>query len=480
MYKALSIQVDVEMLTIDCQYGGRYGPAFTAFFEEQNERISNGTLNTTGENYYIHLDTLGIINGCVDLLTQELSYPEMAYNNTYGIQTINETAYQASVDAFNKPGGCRDRIINCNDLAAVGDPNFIGNNVTVNVACQDADSYCSNNVEGPYITESGRNYYDIAAIDPDPFPPSYFLGFLSQHWVQAALGVPVNYTESVDSVYYAFSAVGDYPRRDIRGGYLADLAYLLDSGVKVALMYGDRDYACNWLGGETVSLAINYSSTAAFHAAGYADIQVNASYVGGQVRQHGNLSFSRVYEAGHEVPAYQPETAFRIFQRALFNMDIATGSVSTLQNADYSTQGSPTTFQIKNVVPQSPAPTCYVLAFQSTCTTDTQAAVLNGTALVHDYIVIDQNTTSLFPGVGANGSGAGYGNGGGNGSSSGGGGAYGNGTGYRGGNATTTMSGGPVMSTSMSLAVGTPYPSLLVWAVFTPMMALAMGTLGVL
>lgn len=403
----------------------------------------------------------------------------MAYNNTYGIQAINQTSYQGAVDAFNKPGGCRDRIIKCNDLATAGDPNFIGNNATVNLACQDADAYCSNNVEGPYITESGRNYYDITAIDPDPFPPPYFLGFLSQHWVQAALGVPVNYTESVNSVYYAFSAVGDYPRRDIRGGYLADLAYLLDAGVKVALMYGDRDYACNWLGGETVSLALNHSAAPAFRAAGYADIHVNASYVGGQVRQHGNLSFSRVFQAGHEVPSYQPETAFRIFQRALFNTDIATGAVDTVQNKDYSSRGSPTTFQVKNTVPDSPAPTCYVLSFQNTCTADTQAAVLNGTALVHDYIVIDENTTALFPGVGGNVTGGGHGNGSGS-SSGGGGGAYGNGTGFRGGNATST--GGPVMSTSMSVAVGVEgwCPGLAVWGVLALAMVVGTGSLGVL
>jgi len=383
------------------------------------------------------LDTLGIINGCVDLLTQELSYPEMAYNNTYGIQAINQTLYQQAVDSFNKPGGCKDLIIKCRDLAAVGDPNFIGNNDTVNAACMDADSYCSNNVEGPYVVDSGRNYYDVAAVNPDPFPFSYFLGFLSQHWVQAALGVPVNYTESVNSVYYAFTSVGDYPRADIRGGYLADLAYLLDSGIKVALVYGDRDYACNWFGGEEVSLAVDYSQTSAFHAAGYTGIHVNSSYVGGQVRQHGNFSFSRVYESGHEVPAYQGETAYRIFQRAIFNTDIATGKISTLNKANYSTEGPSTTFQIKNAVPESPAPTCYVLAFQSTCTNDQQAAVLNGTALVHDYIVIDENTTSLFPGVGNGSAGGGYGSG--------------NGTGTGKGNGTmTTM--GPVMSTNMNAA----------------------------
>jgi carboxypeptidase C (cathepsin A) len=52
---------------------------------------------------------------------------------------------------------------------------------------------------------------------------------------------------------------------------------------------------------------------------------VNGFYNGCLVRQYGNFSFSRVFEAGHEVPAYQPETAYEIFRRAMFNLDIASG-----------------------------------------------------------------------------------------------------------------------------------------------------------
>ena len=371
-------------------------------------RISNGSINATGATYIIRLDTLGIVNGCIDLLVQDLAYPTFAYNNTYGIKAINESRYQQAVDNFNRPDtGCRDLIINCRNMAAVGDPDAIGNNDTVNKACIAASVYCSNEVESQYINSSGRNYYDIAAINPDPFPPSYYIGFLSQHWVQAALGVPINYTQSTNGVYNGFQSTGDYARTDIRGGQLTDLAYLLDNGVKVAFMYGDRDYACNWLGGEEASLAVNYSQSSAFRAAGYAPIQVNSSYIGGQVRQHGNFSFSRVYESGHEVPAYQPETAYRIFQRAIFGADIATGNTSTLITSNYSTQGPSSSFQFKNDPPESPKAQCYVLNLLGTCTHEQQASVLNGSALVHDYIVIDANTTGLFPGLyGSNGTNA--------------------------------------------------------------------------
>jgi len=54
------------------------------------------------------------------------------------------------------------------------------------------------------------------------------------------------------------------------------------------------------LGGEAVSLAVKYKDSAAFKAAGYQDLKVNASYVGGLVRQVGRLSFTRVFDAGQE------------------------------------------------------------------------------------------------------------------------------------------------------------------------------------
>ena len=262
-----------------------------------------------------------------------------------------------------------------------------GQNATVNKVCRQAGSFCESKVEGPYTSSSGRGYYDISHVKQDPFPPQSFLGFLSQHWVQGALGVPINFTESVYSVGNAFDASGDYVRSDVHG-YLHDIAYLLDSGIKVALVYGDRDYACSWNGGEAVSLAVEYTRAEKFHAAGYAPLQTNSSYVGGRVRQHGNFSFSRVFESGHEVPAYQPQTAYEIFQRAMFNKDIATGQVSIVDDDTYSSEGPPSTWHIKNEVPESPKPVCYVLALSATCTEDQKKSVLDGSAVIKDYVVV--------------------------------------------------------------------------------------------
>ena len=255
----------------------------------------------------------------------------------------------------------------------------------------------SNDLQAEYVIDTNLSYYDFAAPATSSFPHEYFVGFLSQRWVQEALGVPLNFTEASGSVYDAFNAVGD----TVRGGLLEDIAYVLDSGVKVALVYGDRDFACNWIGGENVSLNIPWSQQKNFKSAGYTDLRTNNSYVGGQVRQYGNLSFSRIYESGHEVPAYQPETAYQIFYRALFNRDIATGTVDVAALGNYSTNTSAPkdTWSIENKDPPEPKWVCYTWAMEDTCTEEQIEASSNGSAVVKDWIYEDANSTALYPGI---------------------------------------------------------------------------------
>jgi hypothetical protein len=81
--------------------------------------------------------------------------------------------------------------------------------------------------------------------------------------------------------------------------------------------------------------------------------------------------------------------------RALSNRDIATGTISTTGDQTYSSTGTSSTWQYKNDIPDSPAPTCYVRALLASCTEDQIMAVVNGTALVRDWIVIDNNTATL-------------------------------------------------------------------------------------
>lgn len=61
-------------------YGGHYGPGIFRFFQQQNEKIANGSSTEEGAQY-IHLDTLGIVNGLLDMAIQGEAYIKFPYNN---------------------------------------------------------------------------------------------------------------------------------------------------------------------------------------------------------------------------------------------------------------------------------------------------------------------------------------------------------------------------------------------------------------
>jgi carboxypeptidase D len=82
---------------------------------------------------------VGIVNGCLDILTQMPSYPHMAYNNTYGVRAINETEYNTALGSFP---ACRESVESCRTLAANQDPTGLGNVEEVNKACNDAYNLC--------------------------------------------------------------------------------------------------------------------------------------------------------------------------------------------------------------------------------------------------------------------------------------------------------------------------------------------------
>ena len=272
-------------------YGGHYAPTYAAYFQEQNALIDSGDLDSES-TAKINLDTVGLINACVDMETQLPFYPQMAYNNTYGIEAISEEEYEASLEAWPQ---CRNLTRTCRSLAEELDPEGYGNVTDVNDACYYAFDWCFSRIQYPF-ERSGLYHFDILDTVPGSFPPKLAAGYLNQAEIQQALGVSLNFTGLSAAIAVGFNISGDF----VKGDNLAHLGELLDAGVKVALVYGDSDYQCNWYGGEALSLAIESDLLSAFSEAGYADIQTNESYVGGAVRQHGNLSFARVFDAGHE------------------------------------------------------------------------------------------------------------------------------------------------------------------------------------
>jgi carboxypeptidase C (cathepsin A) len=265
------------------------------------------------------------INGIIDEYIQAPYYPVMANNNTYGIKAVNDTVYNYMNFACYMYNGCLDQYSYCAATNRTSLSDY--------AICTEAADMCRDNVESPYYEYSGRGVYDIRHPFQDPTPPSYFEDYLNLAHVQDAIGVDTNYTDANDEIYYAFQNTGDF----VWPVFIEDLEMILNSSVRVSLIYGDADYICNWFGGQAVSLATQYTHTAEFAKAGYTPMLVDGVEYG-ETREYGNFSFTRVYESGHEVPYYQPIAALQLFNRTINMWDIATGT--TKISGTYETNGT--------------------------------------------------------------------------------------------------------------------------------------------
>ena len=96
------------------------------------------------------------------------------------------------------------------------------------------------------------------------------------------------------------------------------------------------------------------------------------------------LPLLTVFSAG----AYQPETVFRLFNRAIFSKDLATGEQSCGKSNSCTTSGPTSSFGIKNVLPEPPPFNCNLYNVLGTCTIEQYDALQNGTAKIVDYNVV--------------------------------------------------------------------------------------------
>lgn len=275
-------------------YGGHYGPEFAAYFESQNSAIDAGTID--GEK--INLVAVGINNGWIDPALQYQAYPIFAYNNTYK-QLINERQYEKYMTAYTEE--CVPAMEDCTGLT--------GNNA----ACLSGDSTCASAVESPIEEANNFNVYDVleprSAESTDP--PETYVDYLQSSSVMTAIGAQTTYGECPDGPYTKMVSSGDEAR-----SFLEPLSEVVQSGVNVLIWAGDLDWICNWYGSQLVVNSINYTDSAKFQSTELSEYTVDGESHG-QFKSVGNLNFLRVYEAGHEVPYYQPAAALQAFTQIM-------------------------------------------------------------------------------------------------------------------------------------------------------------------
>ncbi|TVY44203.1 Carboxypeptidase S1 [Lachnellula subtilissima] len=273
-------------------YGGHYGPEFASYFESQNAAIAAGTV--TGQN--VSLVALGINNGWYDSTIQQKAYVDFSYNNTYK-SMISASEHKSYLSTYNSD--CLPLLKECSSTTGSDS------------ACENADNTCYNDIEGPLSEIGDFDVYDIREPSNDPYPPSTYSTYLQSSSVVKAIGAKSTYSECPDAPYEKFSNTGDDAR-----SFISTLSKVVRSGITVTLWAGDADWICNWFGGLVVADSVTYSGSSAFASKAVTNYTVDGT-AGGTFKTEGNLSWLRVFGAGHEVPYYQPKLALQVFKQTM-------------------------------------------------------------------------------------------------------------------------------------------------------------------
>ncbi|KAK9772802.1 putative Alpha/Beta hydrolase protein [Seiridium cardinale] len=273
-------------------YGGHYGPEFAHYIETQNAAIDSGSVS--GEK--VNLVALGINNGLYDEKIQYKADIQFAYNNTY--RKLITAAQVTTLDnAYTSK--CLPLLEKCTGLTGA------------DTYCEEAFNTCDNDIDEVIYNSANFDPYDVRAGSNDPNPPETYATYLARADVKKAIGAATTYQECPNSVNSKFFTTGDYPR-----SLVSTLSEVVQSGIRVLTWAGDADFICNWFGNLAVANALTYSGSAEFKDKALASYTVDGTELG-QFKSVDNLSFIRVYGAGHEVPYYQPKLALQAFTQTM-------------------------------------------------------------------------------------------------------------------------------------------------------------------
>ncbi|PIA19775.1 alpha/beta-hydrolase [Coemansia reversa NRRL 1564] len=276
-------------------YSGHYIPAIGSAIIDYNK-------NTGSSKNVIPLNSIGIGNGLINPQNEFKYLSKMACNSTYAPVLSKQTCKQMDLDY----PACARKIDSCH---STNDMN----------KCRDASEYCSVAIQSQYTSEDEHNNpYDVRK-KCDTEPLCYNINtvagnFLNSTKVQHALNAKETGFQSCSTnVQQAFAM-----NYDIIRNYDDSLAKILDSGIRALIYNGDADWVCNWYGVKSTLLTMEWSGKSQFNDAIDKQWNVGSTYAG-EIRVSNNLTFVRIFGAGHMVPIDQPAHALEMLNLWLDN-----------------------------------------------------------------------------------------------------------------------------------------------------------------
>ncbi|KAJ3222251.1 hypothetical protein HK099_002526 [Clydaea vesicula] len=276
-------------------YAGHYIPQIGHEISEQNSVVKIMNYDPEAKMVHINLKSLAIGNGLTDPLNQYEYYPDMACQNSYG-----PVLSDAECDEMRgKVGTCKSLVEACY-------------NYQNRFACVPGSIYCNNALIAP-VQKAGTNVYDVRKeCEPDN-PLCYGIirdieGYMNNGEVQKAINVDRPFKGCNMDVNLKFLMNGDWMKPFVR--VLPDL---LEKGIRILIYAGDADYICNWMGNKAWTLELDWYGKDGFNSA--PDVHWTSKITkkpAGEYKTFDNLTFLRVFEAGHMVPYDQPEHSFEM------------------------------------------------------------------------------------------------------------------------------------------------------------------------
>jgi len=265
-------------------YAGHYVPAI-------GYRIQTGNKNK--ERSYINLKGLAIRNGWVDPYQQYPAYASFAYQN--GL--INRAEYLMDKLAMQT---CQALIESVGALALT--------------ECQLATE--SIMAEMGLTLGYYPNPYDYKI--PCAHPPLCYSFSLLDQWIAQpsvlkALGISPKSDWSECNMEVHTLMLGDW---------ISNLEKQVPSLLKdyrMLVYSGELDFICNWVGGLAWTTAMNWNGQTQFVNANMTTWHVGTS-AAGSTKSALNLTFLKVFNAGHMVPMDQPKNALNMVSRFLKNL----------------------------------------------------------------------------------------------------------------------------------------------------------------
>ncbi|KAJ2544896.1 hypothetical protein EV175_005854 [Coemansia sp. RSA 1933] len=312
-----------EVFLFGESYGGRYIPVFTEYLLHMNDLIS-GSPDLQARGFAtLPLAGVGIGNGLFDYMVQAPTYHKMGCDSTYSPPLFNPLQCKYLEKVVNPL--CIKALDTCySGTTKTSVDTLRGSNATCvslvpepwrsSQACAYADRYCN----GALNWTTLANTYDVR--EGARSPPDDYVDYLRTSEFAAAVGAnpDIVYTECSDPVFDRFASTSD----EVSRSAMASMEFILDRGVPLLLYTGDADFICNWYGTMLVARALQWHGNVAFRnnapvAWTYPEEFSGTPIEGGQLWTAENLSFLRVYQAGHEVPYYQPQASLHMLAQFL-------------------------------------------------------------------------------------------------------------------------------------------------------------------